>query len=123
MEKYILSYDDNMVTDLAPFAGTVGGGFLIGLITGYAIKKVIKLAAVIVGLFIAALAYFEYQRILNVDWHRVEAVSQNGIDWVADALTHVSGTIGASHTGTLSNVGIPLVASTSVGFVLGLARG
>jgi uncharacterized membrane protein (Fun14 family) len=39
-----------MATDLAPFAGTVGGGFLIGLITGYAIKKVVKLAAVIVGL-------------------------------------------------------------------------
>jgi hypothetical protein len=34
-----------MTTDLAPFAGTVGGGFLIGFITGYAIKKVIKLAA------------------------------------------------------------------------------
>ena len=52
MEKYILSYDD-MTTDLAPFAGTVGGGFFIGLITGYAIKKVIKLAAVIVGVFFA----------------------------------------------------------------------
>jgi hypothetical protein len=29
--------------DLAPFAGTVGGGFLIGFVTGHAIKKVIKL--------------------------------------------------------------------------------
>ncbi|MGA9150692.1 MAG: FUN14 domain-containing protein [Candidatus Nitrosopolaris sp.] len=37
-----------MATDLAPLAGMVGGGFLIGLITGYAIKKVLKLAAVIV---------------------------------------------------------------------------
>jgi uncharacterized membrane protein (Fun14 family) len=33
-----------MTTDLAPFAGTVGGGFFIGFIIGYAIKKVIKLA-------------------------------------------------------------------------------
>ena len=112
-----------MTTDLAPFAGTVGGGFLVGFITGYAIKKVIKLAAVIVSLFIAVLAYLEYQRILSVNWHKVEAVSQNGIDWVADASTHVSSTIGASHTGTLSNVGIPLVSSVSAGFVLGLTRG
>ena len=112
-----------MATDLAPFAGTVGGGFFIGFITGYAIKKVIKLAAVIVGLLFAALAYLEYQRILSVDWHKVQAVSQNGIDWVADALTHVSSTIDASHTGTLSNIGIPLVSSISAGFVLGLARG
>jgi uncharacterized membrane protein (Fun14 family) len=49
-----------MATDLAPFAGTVGRRFFIGFITGYAIKKVIKLAAVIVGLFIAALAYLQY---------------------------------------------------------------
>jgi uncharacterized membrane protein (Fun14 family) len=110
-----------MATDLAPFAGTVGGGFFIGFITGYAMKKVMKLAAVIVGLFIAALAYLEYQRILNVDWHKVQAFSQNGINWVADALIHVSSTIGASHTG--SNTGIPLVSSISAGFVLGLARG
>src|SRR5262249_18484526 len=54
------------VMDLTPFAGTVGGGFFIGFITGYAIKKVMKLAAVIVDLFIAALAYMEYQRIINV---------------------------------------------------------
>jgi uncharacterized membrane protein (Fun14 family) len=111
-----------MITDLTSFAGTVGGGFFIGLITGYAIKKVIKLAAVIVGLFIAALAYLEYQRILSVDWHKVQAVSQNGIAWVADAITHVSTTIGASHSDTLSNIGIPLVSSVSAGFVLGMIR-
>jgi uncharacterized membrane protein (Fun14 family) len=86
-------------------------------------KKVLKLAAVIVGLFFAALAYLEYQRILNVDWHKVHAVSQTGIDWVADALTHVSSTMGASHPGTLSNIGIPLVSSVSAGFVLGMVRG
>jgi uncharacterized membrane protein (Fun14 family) len=111
-----------MAADLAPLAGTIGGGFILGFVTGYAIKKVIKLAAIIVGLFIAALAYLEYQRILNVDWHNVQAISQNGIDWVADALTHDSSTIGASHPGTISNIGIPLVSSVSVGFVLGLAR-
>jgi uncharacterized membrane protein (Fun14 family) len=112
-----------MATDLAPFAGTVGGGFLIGFVTGYAIKKVIKLAAIIAGLFIAALAYLEYQRILSEDWRKIQAVSQNGIDWFADALTHISSTIGDSHSGTLSNVGIPLVSSVSAGFVLGLFRG
>jgi uncharacterized membrane protein (Fun14 family) len=112
-----------MTADLTPLAGTVGGGFLIGLITGYAIKKVMKLAAVLVGLFIAALAYLQYQRILNVDWHKVQLVSQNGIDWVADVLTYVSSTMGASHLGTLSNIGIPLVSSVSAGFVVGLIRG
>jgi uncharacterized membrane protein (Fun14 family) len=112
-----------MATDLAPSGRYCWRRFFIGFITGYAIKKVITLAAIIVGLFIAALAYLEYQRILSVDWHKVQAVSQNGIDWVADALTHVSSNIDAGHTATLSNIGIPLVSSFSAGFVLGLARG
>ncbi len=40
-------------TDIAPFAGTVGGGFFLGIIAGWAIKKVMRLAAIIIGLFIA----------------------------------------------------------------------
>jgi uncharacterized membrane protein (Fun14 family) len=107
-----------MATDLAPLAGTVGGGFCIGFI------KLCHQKSNQVGSSNSwALAYMEYQRILSVDWHKVQAVSQNGIDWVADAITHVSSTIDASHIGTLSNVGIPLASSVSAGFVLGLARG
>jgi uncharacterized membrane protein (Fun14 family) len=102
-----------MATDLPLFAALLEEVFHL---------KVMKVAAVIVGLFIA-LAYLEYQRILNVDWHKVQAISQNGIDWVAVALTHVSSTIGASHPGTLSNIGIPLVSSISAGFAVGMVRG
>ena len=43
-------------TDLMPFVGTIGGGFFVGLLAGYAIKKVVKILAVIIGLFVAALA-------------------------------------------------------------------
>jgi uncharacterized membrane protein (Fun14 family) len=53
-----------------------------------------KLAAVIIGLFVAALAYLEYQRILDIDWTMVQVVSQNGITWVADAITHISNVLG-----------------------------
>jgi uncharacterized membrane protein (Fun14 family) len=48
------------LTDLAPFFGSVGGGFFVGMLAGYAIKKVMKVLAVIVGLFIAALAYLSF---------------------------------------------------------------
>jgi uncharacterized membrane protein (Fun14 family) len=114
------------VTDLAPFMGTIGGGFLGGMLAGYALKKVIRFVAVIVGLFIAAMAYLESQRIISVDWIRVQSVSQNGVAWVADTLTHISNNIGAPHAATsnlgLSNI-IPLTSSVSAGFVLGLSRG
>jgi uncharacterized membrane protein (Fun14 family) len=41
-------------TDIAPFAGIVGGGFFLGFISGYAIKKVLRLAAIIIGLLVIA---------------------------------------------------------------------
>jgi uncharacterized membrane protein (Fun14 family) len=28
------------ITDLMPFAGTIGSGFFVGLLAGYAVKKV-----------------------------------------------------------------------------------
>ncbi|MFZ0896283.1 MAG: FUN14 domain-containing protein [Candidatus Nitrosopolaris sp.] len=114
------------VTDLMPFAGTIGGGFFVGMLAGYAIKKIIKIIAVIVGLCIAALAYLEYQRIIQVDWDKLQAVSQNGITMLANAITHISNNIGADH-GVSINLGssnvIPLASSISAGLMLGMARG
>ena len=46
-----------------------------------------KISAVIVGLFIAALAYLEYQRIIQVNWDELLAVSQTGMMWIAGVVT------------------------------------
>jgi uncharacterized membrane protein (Fun14 family) len=112
--------------DVLPLVSTVGGGVLAGALAGYAIKKVIKIVAVIVGLFIAALAYLEYQRIIQVDWTSLQAVCQGGITWLANAITHISNNIGADH-GVSTNLGlsnvIPLASSISAGLMLGMARG
>jgi uncharacterized membrane protein (Fun14 family) len=40
------------------FLVSAGGGFLFGAVAGYAIKKVMKVAAVVVGLFVAGLAFY-----------------------------------------------------------------
>jgi uncharacterized membrane protein (Fun14 family) len=53
---------------IASISATVGGGFFGGLLFGYAIKKVVKLIAVIAGLFIAGLAYLQYQQIAYLDY-------------------------------------------------------
>ena len=111
-----------MTADLIPFAGTIGGGFFAGLLGGYAIKKILKIAALIIGIFIAALAYLEYQRIIDVNWVKIQTASENGLTWVANTIIHISNNIGAGHTG-ISNLGIPLAASASAGFALGMVRG
>jgi uncharacterized membrane protein (Fun14 family) len=69
------------------------------VLAGYAFKKVIKIVAVIVGLFVAVLAYLEYQRIIQVDWTSLQAVSQNGITMLTNIVTHISNTIGSDHAG------------------------
>jgi uncharacterized membrane protein (Fun14 family) len=43
------------------FLLSAGGGFLFGALAGYVIKKVMKIAAVVVGLFVAGLAYLSYK--------------------------------------------------------------
>ena len=43
------------------FLFSAGGGFLFGAVAEYAIKKVMKIAAVIVGLFVTGLAYLSYR--------------------------------------------------------------
>jgi uncharacterized membrane protein (Fun14 family) len=42
-----------MIESFGSMAATMGGGFFVGLLIRYALKKVIKLVAVIVGLFLA----------------------------------------------------------------------
>lgn len=48
-----------------------GGGFLFGVLAGYAIKYW-KIAAIVIGLFIAALAYLSYKGLLYVKWIGME---------------------------------------------------
>jgi uncharacterized membrane protein (Fun14 family) len=50
-----------IVDSLASTVATLGGGFFVGILIGYALKKVIKIEAVIVGLFLAGLAYLQSQ--------------------------------------------------------------
>jgi uncharacterized membrane protein (Fun14 family) len=56
---------DLPVEDLLFYAG---GGFLFGAVAGYAIKKVMKIAAVVVGLFVAGLAFLSYKAWIDVKW-------------------------------------------------------
>jgi uncharacterized membrane protein (Fun14 family) len=52
-----------IVESLGPTAATLRGGFFVGILIGHAIKKVIKVLSVIVGLFLVGLAYLQYHQI------------------------------------------------------------
>jgi uncharacterized membrane protein (Fun14 family) len=80
---------DMIVDSINSIAAITGGGFFGGLLLSYALKKVVKLIAVVVGLFIAGLAYLQYQQIASVNWDKVEGtISTIAISTIANATTN-----------------------------------
>jgi uncharacterized membrane protein (Fun14 family) len=51
---------------------SAGGGFLFGAVAGYAIEKVMKIAAIVIGLFVLGLSYLSYKGWINVKWMEME---------------------------------------------------
>ena len=83
---------NNIVKSFGPTAATLGGGFFVGVLIGYAVKKVIKIAAVIVGLFLAGLAYLQYHQIANINWNKLQTVSEGVLTTVANLTMQIPGT-------------------------------
>ena len=103
---------------------TIGVGFFAGILIGYALKKVVKIVAIVFGLFFAGLAYLQYQQIVAINWNKVPQLSQNVVTTLANATTQIPG-FNSSHPAdiAMSNFGIPLTGSMSVGFTIGFMRG
>jgi uncharacterized membrane protein (Fun14 family) len=105
------------------FLFSVGGGFLFGAVAGYAIKKVMKIAEVVIGLFVAALAYLSYRGWIDVKWAAMEDASRSTLtkasEQVVNALNNT--TQFASHPSAVAASGLPVAAV--FGFVPGLITG
>ena len=108
-----------MNTDsLISISSGIGGGFFGGLLLGYALKKVVKLIALVVGLFIAGLAYLQYQQMASVNWDKIEGT----ILTIASAITNTFNNYNIENLAT-TNLGIPLTSGMSAGFMLGFLKG
>jgi uncharacterized membrane protein (Fun14 family) len=106
------------------FLFSAGGGFLFGAVAGYAIKKVMKIAAVVIGLFVAGLAYLSYRGWVDVQWAAMENASRstlaNATEQIVNALNNTA-TQFASHPSVVTASGLPMAAA--FGFVPGLMMG
>ena len=119
-----------IIESLGHAAATLGGGFFVGVLIGYALKKVIKIVAVIVGLFLAGLAYLQYHQIANINWNKLQTVSEGVLTTVANLTMQIPGISGdSSHAATtasslaMTSFGIPLTGSISAGFTIGFIKG
>jgi uncharacterized membrane protein (Fun14 family) len=121
------------IESFGPTAATMGGGFFVDILIGYALKKVIKILAVLVGLFLAGLAYLQYHHIANINWNKLQQVSEGAIATLSNALTqipYISGTSIDGHAAAatasslaMTSFGIPLTGSMSAGFTIGFMKG
>jgi uncharacterized membrane protein (Fun14 family) len=105
---------------------TLGGGFFGGILIGYALKKVIKVVAIITGFFLAALAYLQYQQIASLNWDRLQAISEGTLTTLANATQQIPGFDGGGNIQpelVMTNLGIPLTGSLAIGFTIGFMRG
>jgi uncharacterized membrane protein (Fun14 family) len=123
---------NSIVDSFGPTAATLGGGFFVGILIGYAIKKIIKIVAVIVGLFLAGLAYLQYHQIANINWNKLQTVSGDAITTLANLSMQIpdisTGSVDAHAATTSSSLamtsfGIPLTGSMSSGFTIGFMKG
>ena len=122
----------SIVESFGSTAATMGGGFFVGVLIGYAVKKVIKIVAVIVGLFLAGLAYLQYHQIANINWNRLQTVSEGVLTTVANLTMQIQGISSVSGDGhaaattsslAMTSFGIPLTGSMSAGFTIGFIKG
>src|ERR671922_2172188 len=108
---------NSIIDSFGPTAATMGGGFFAGVLIGYALKKVIKLIAVIVGLFLAGLAYLQYHQIANINWNKLQQVSEGTLTTVANLTMQIPG-ISLSSSGDSSHAATASLAMTSLGIPL-----
>ena len=133
-------------SSIMPFVGTIGFGGIAGFLVGFALKRIMKILAVIAGVFFATLMYLESQHIVNVNWDKLQIISNSVLSTITTTATNATSTsgggvgsiqafLGNNSTGaaasailpitstTMANLGIPLTGSTAMGFTLGIIKG
>jgi uncharacterized membrane protein (Fun14 family) len=115
------------IESFVPTAATLGGAFFIGILIVYAVKKVIKLVAIIVGLFLAGLAYLQYHQIANINWNKLQQISEGAITTLSNTIIiqiqGISGVSTNSHAAaslSMTSFGITFTGSISAGLLLDL---
>jgi uncharacterized membrane protein (Fun14 family) len=130
-------------SNIMPFVSTIGFGGIAGFLVGFALKRIMKILAVIAGVFIAALLYLESRHIVNVNWDKLQIISNSILSTIgttANATSTSGGGVGSIQailsnnstgaaasailpiTSTMANLGIPLTGSSAMGLTLGFLK-
>jgi len=98
---------------LTPIVTQLGIGAVGGFIVGYALKKVTKIVAVIIGLFLVAIIYLVNKGIITVDYGKFEEAISNALGG--------AGTVGGLLAPVIAH--LPFAGAFGLGFFLGFKIG
>jgi len=82
--------DQSLISSSFPL---VGGG-LLGFAVGYALKKIIKLVFIGLGLLILLIGFLEYQRWITVNWNIAEVQTSTIMSHAANKIAVVTQSMG-----------------------------
>ena len=112
---------------MEPFTGvatTMGIGFFGGILVGWALKKVIKVIAFIIGLFLVGMAYVQYRQMALINWNELEQTASGAVRTLVDAIEINDGSGQPTIADlAITNFGIPLTSSLSIGISIGFMKG
>ena len=101
---------------LIPVTTSVGGGFFIGLVLGYFVKKIVKILMFVAGGIVGLLLYLQQQQIISVNIVELETSSTAILTSLASTFDKMT------QVGDFTSIGIPLTASIAAGFTVALAK-
>jgi uncharacterized membrane protein (Fun14 family) len=96
---------------------TAGSAGIAGFFVGFALKKVVKLLAIVAGLFFGALMYLQHQGILAIDWDKLQSIPAFMLPAINNLMSN-----GEPISSIATNLGIPLTGGFSFGLMAGFAR-
>ena len=101
---------------LVPVVTSVGGGFFIGLVLGYFVKKIVKILMFVAGGIVGLLLYLQQQQIISLNMEKLETSSTVILTSLASTFDKMT------QVGDFTSIGIPLTASIAAGFTVALAK-
>ena len=101
---------------LVPVTTSVGGGFFIGLVLGYFVKKIIKILMFVAGGIVGLLLYLQQQQIISLNIEKLETSSMAILTSLASTFDKMT------QVGDFTSIGIPLMASIAAGFTVAIAK-
>src|SRR6266516_4095660 len=91
-------------SNIMPFVSTIGFGGIVGFLVGFALKRIMKILAVIAGVFFAALLYLESQHIVNINWDKLQIISNSVLSTITTATATTNATTSGGGVGSIQDI-------------------